>query len=74
VSIAEAKLELTHISRGSIKLKIEIPEINYSKVYEGSESSVFSQNAIAFSTHLAVMDFLQDPVFQKYIKCDDISK
>jgi hypothetical protein len=74
VSIAEGKLEATHICRGSIELKIEIPEINYSSVYEGIESSPDCSNALSYAIHLAVMDFLQDPVFQKYIKCNDVSK
>ena len=74
VSLADIKIEPTHICRSSTKLKIEISEINYSNVYEGIESSPNCSNAIAYAIHLAVMDFLQDPIFQRYVKCNDVSK
>jgi hypothetical protein len=70
VSITDATLEATHICKGAIKLKIEIPEISYSNVYGGTESSPSCSNAIAYSIHLAITDFLQDPVFQKYVRCE----
>ena len=53
----------------NVKLKIELPEINYSKIYSGVEGGHYPNHAIAYALHLAIHKFLNDPVFQIYVKC-----
>jgi hypothetical protein len=49
--------------------KITIPEINYTEIYGEYEASGNDQKAIAYAVHLAIQDFLKDPVVQKYVQC-----
>ena len=51
------------------KLKITLPEINYTQIYSGNEGSGLGQNAVAYAVHFAVQNFLEDPVVQKYFQC-----
>ena len=52
-----------------VNLKITIPEINYTQIYNGSEASGHGGNALAYAVHFAVQNFLEDPVVQKYVQC-----
>lgn len=53
----------------NVKLRIEIPEINFSQVYSGVEGSAYQQNASAYALHIAILKFLKDPAFQNFAKC-----
>lgn len=52
-----------------VKLKIAIPEINYSRVYSGEGGSAIGYNSVAYGVHHAVQEFLEDKVVQEYIQC-----
>lgn len=69
VSLEEAKSNGSWTLETSIKLKIELPEINYSQIYSGVEGSAYQHNASAYALHLSIQKFLNDPVFQGYVKC-----
>ena len=69
VSLEEASSYGNWTLETNIKLKIEIPKINYSQIYSGVEGSAYQQNASAYALHIAIMKFLKDPVFQKFVKC-----
>ncbi len=53
----------------TVKLKVQIPELNYSQIYSGNENSGTGFLAIAYGVHLAMDKLLDDPVFQKYVNC-----
>ncbi|BBO90020.1 hypothetical protein [Desulfosarcina ovata] len=55
----------------NVKLKIAIPEIDYTHVYSGYEGSGIIMNAIGYATNLAIVEFIKDPVVEKYIQCSD---
>lgn len=55
----------------NVKLKMAIPEIDYTKVYSGYEGSGVIMNAIGYATNLAIVEFIKDPVVEKYIQCLD---
>lgn len=57
----------------NVKLKVNIPEIDYTKVYAGYEGGEFIDNVIGYATNLALVEFIKDPVVQKYIKCTEES-
>ena len=69
VSLEEASSYGNWTLETNIKLKIEIPRIDYSQIYSGVEGSAYQQNASAYALHIAIMKFLKDPVFQKFVKC-----
>lgn len=54
-----------------VKLKIAIPEIDYTHVYRGYEGSGNLINAIGYATNLAIDEFLNDPVVVRYIQCSE---
>jgi hypothetical protein len=64
---ADAYVDFTIIA--TIKIKIEIPEINHTRVYTGAEGSGIWQMANAYALHIAINKFLNDPVFRQYIRC-----
>jgi hypothetical protein len=51
------------------KIKVQIYETNYTQTYEGESGGPLGDYAAAYAIHLAVEDFLKDPVFQSYLKC-----
>lgn len=55
----------------NVKLKINIQEIGYTKVYAGYEGGEFIDNVIGYATNLALVEFIKDPVVQKYIQCTE---
>jgi hypothetical protein len=69
VSMQEVKAEGNWSLEATSKFEIHIPEINYTRIYSGVEGSGMGDYAVAYSVHLAVMKFLNDPVFQKYVQC-----
>ncbi len=69
VSLEDAKSSAEWTFETTVKLKIELPEINYSQIYSGTEGSAVQQNATAYALHLSIQEFLSDPVFQNYVKC-----
>ena len=70
VSLEDAKTNIGMWTIATtVKLKIALPEINYSNIYTGAEGSVNQLRATAFALDLSINEFLNDPVFQKYVKC-----
>ncbi len=69
VSIEEIKAEGEWTLEATSRLKIYIPEIDYTKIYSAVEGSGLGDYAVAYTIHMAVMKFLNDPVFQKYVQC-----
>jgi hypothetical protein len=69
ISLEEVKVEGGFVKYGIVQLKIQIPEINYNRAYNGKDGSGMFDSAIAYATHHAVTAFINDPVFQKYVKC-----
>lgn len=69
VSLEETLFEGTFSWAVTVKLKITIPEIDYSQVYKGYEGSGSGNHATAYAIHLAMLEFFRDPVFQKYLQC-----
>jgi hypothetical protein len=55
--------------RAIAKLRIQIPQINYERIYSGEEQSPMGNYAVAYAVGIAVQQFLQDPIFQKYVHC-----
>jgi hypothetical protein len=53
----------------SSKIKIQIPDLNYTQTYIGESGSGLGFHAVAYAIHLSVDKFLKDPVFQNYVKC-----
>ena len=58
----------------NVKLKIEIPEIGFSEVAEGSDASGVGDKATAYAIHHALQTFLNDPEVDRYLKCNQIKK
>ena len=69
VSIEEVKAEGDWTLEATSRLKIYIPEIDYTNIYSAVEGSGLGDYAVAYTVHIAVMKFLNDPVFQKYVQC-----
>lgn len=70
VSLEELKSQEGVWSFGSsCKIKIQIPEINYTQTYVGESGSGLGDLAAAYAIHLAVDNFFKDPVFQNFVKC-----
>lgn len=57
----------------NVKLKVNIPEIGYTKTFSGFEGGEFIENVIGYATNLAVNEFLKDPVVQNYLQCTEES-
>lgn len=53
----------------SCKIRIQIPEINYSQAYVGESGGALGDLAAAYAIHIAVDNFFKDPVFQNFINC-----
>lgn len=72
VAIEEVK-EVTNAFNfwASIKLKITIPDIEYTKIYFGENGSGHAYKAVSYAIHLAVMKFIEDPIVQNYIRCQN---
>lgn len=51
------------------QFRIQIPEIDHARVYSGDADSPMGDYAVAYAVGIAVMQFLNDPVFQKYVRC-----
>jgi len=74
VSIEEVKetvipMVVAGLYKGWVKLRISIPEIDYTQIYAGHDQSPITGNSVTYATHNAVMKFLKDPIVQKYIQC-----
>ena len=67
VSVKEITIQSVWTFTAIVKLKIEIPHINYTQIYTGEQGSGRPHNAVGYALHLAVMEFLNDPTFQKTI-------
>ena len=55
--------------RAIAKFKLQIPEIEYVRIYGGDQQSPMGDYAFAYAVGNAVQQFLQDPVFQQYVQC-----
>gem|GEM_PF-3763895 len=72
VSLEEVKAIEHGFTFGSLsKIKIEIPSIDYTQTYIGESGSGLGDHAVAYAIHLSVVALLNDPVFQKYVTCND---
>jgi hypothetical protein len=70
ISLDEVKVEgAGFVAQGFVKLRIEIPEINFKRAYSGSDGSGVGDLAVAYAAHHAVAAFINDPDFQRYVKC-----
>jgi hypothetical protein len=69
ISLVDATSTGEWVFENTIRLKIEIPEINYRQVYAGVEGSGHTENATAYAINIAINKFLNDHIFQKYVKC-----
>ena len=70
VSLEELKSQEGTWTFGSTcKIKVQIPDINYTQTYIGESGGALGDYAAAYAIHLAVESFFKDPVFQRYIKC-----
>lgn len=69
VSLEEAASNGAWALETNIKLKIELPAINYSQVYSGVEGSGMHHHASAYALHLAIIKFLNDQVFKNHLQC-----
>jgi hypothetical protein len=70
VSLEELKSQEGVWTFGSrCKIRIQIPEINYSQDFVGESGGALGDLAAAYSIHIAVDNFFKDPVFQNFIKC-----
>ena len=69
VSLEEAISDIIWATETTIKLKIELPKINYSRIYVGTEEGTNQLDATSYALHLSIHEFLNDPVFQNYVKC-----
>ena len=70
VSLEELKSQEGVWTFGSdSKLKINVPEINYTRTYTGESGSPLGDYAAAYAIHLSVENFFKDPVIQGYLKC-----
>jgi len=69
ISLDEVKIEGSFSKEGIVKLRLQIPEINYLKAYSGKDGSASGELAVAYAAHHAITSFMNDPVFQKYVKC-----
>lgn len=69
VSLEELKSQEGVWTFGSgCKIKVQIPEINYTHTYAGESGGGLGDYAAAYAIHLAVDGFLKDPVVQDYLK------
>ncbi len=72
VSIEKLKAIEHGFTFGSVsKIKIQIPAINYARTYRGASGSALGNHAAAYAVHLSVVGLINDPVFQKYVTCND---
>ena len=69
VSLEEAAVTGNLSLEASVTLRFDIPEIGVSRRYRGIEGSGLGDYAMAYGVHLAVVQFMDDPEFQKYITC-----
>jgi hypothetical protein len=70
VSLEELKSQEGFWTFGSsCKIKVQIPDINYTQTYVGESGGPLGDYAAAYAIHLAVENFLKDPVLQSYLKC-----
>ena len=69
VSLGEARVDFRPYSQKALfELKIDIPDLNYQKIYKGSDASLEWFLALAYAVHHSVMEFMKDPVVVKYIE------
>ena len=54
---------------GNIKMKVDIPEIKYSEIYEAEDWSTNTFQAMAYAIHVVTRQIIDDPVIQDYILC-----
>ena len=70
VSLEEVKaIEGAWTFGSSSKIKTQIPEITYTQIYNGESGSGLGYHAVAYAIHISIDEFINDPVFQDYIKC-----
>ncbi len=69
VSFEDAKAGTGWVDASIVRLRIDIPEIKYSRLYSGKESSFKVEHSTAYALHLAITAFLNDPEFKQYVSC-----
>jgi len=70
VSFVELELNSGFLHSAEIRLKIDIPEIHYTKIFEGEERVALTvYHGIAYAIHVVTWKIINDPVIQNYILC-----
>jgi hypothetical protein len=69
VSFGKIKVEGFATFEANASMEFNIPEINYTKHFSAVEGSGLVDYAASYAVHLVVVEFLKDPVFQKYVQC-----
>lgn len=69
VSLEEANVEGTIVPEGKLTIKIQIPDLDYARSYSTVEGSANAYYALAYCVHLAIEQFMKDPVFQQFVQC-----
>ena len=69
VSFEEINLTEGWSFGATCKIRISIPDINYTQIYVGESGSGVVNHAMAYAIHLSIDNFLKDPVFQNYVRC-----
>jgi len=69
ISLEEAYASYSSPEPEIVKIKIQIPSMNFAKIYTGVSHDADFYKVIAEAAHLAIVGFIQDPVFQKFVKC-----
>jgi len=69
ISLDELKLTEGFSFGSYCKIKIQIPDINYTNTYVAESGSGLGDLAAAHVIHLAIDNFFKDPVFQNYVRC-----
>ena len=76
IKAVEISLEQAFASYSSpdpeiVSIKIEIPMLNFTEVYTGEAHSSDFYKVMAYATHNALAAFIQDPLFSKFMKCQN---
>jgi hypothetical protein len=74
IKIAMKKADFTQgawTQGAAIQLKIDIPEKQYTEIYEANDNSPkSSMRAMAYAIHVDIWKIINDPVIQDYILCN----
>jgi hypothetical protein len=69
VSFEAAEVVGSMVPEATATLRFEIPEIGYSQTFTAVEGSANGLNALAYTVHLAIDQFVKDPAFTAFATC-----